>query len=122
MSRTWLALAVIVFSSIAAAQNVNRESAGGRLTVTATVVGSSEIVLAPNGERRLIVVNAPAAEIATLTAILASESQNPFLTSVAQWVWPESLPQRKRQSFNVGNDNKSNIAPPAAMPYSIQAP
>jgi len=96
MCRTWFALALVVFGSIAAAQNGNHEPAEGRLTVSATVVGSSEIVLGPNGERRVIVANAPAAEIASLTVMLATDLPNPSLTSLAQWVWPEkSLHQEK---------------------------
>jgi hypothetical protein len=51
------------------------KSAQGQLTVTATVVSSVGIVIGPNGERMLVVANAPAGKD-NLTAMSAVPRRN----------------------------------------------
>lgn len=77
MSGSWLTVMLAALCACAAnAQSLHSESARGQLTVTVTVAGSSTVIIGNNGELRVIVANAPAAEIAALVPAMRKNSSS----------------------------------------------
>lgn len=66
MSWAWSGVALLLIAAAGSAQTRSNSRAEGQLTVTAVVQGSSTVVLGPNGERKLVVANASAEELAAL--------------------------------------------------------
>ncbi len=76
MSRGWF---LVVLTGLcggdASAQSRQQGSAQGQLTVTATVVSSSTVVIGDDGQVKVVVANAPEAEVTALTPAITGNRQ-----------------------------------------------
>jgi hypothetical protein len=75
MARFWFLVGVLLTGS-ACGQNTHKGSGYGQVVVTATVSGSVALMIAPNGEPRIIVANAPADQ-ALLASVAVPKATGP---------------------------------------------
>ena len=99
MSRGWFVVILAsLWAGIAHAQSAYKGAAEGRLTVTVTVAGSSTVVIGEDGRLRIVVANAPAAEIAALIPESKTNAQGAVENAADRQSGKRSSPSKSKNA------------------------
>ena len=115
-----LAIAILVLCAAGVAQTGNGSLPHGRITISATVAGSSTLVLGPNGTQHLLVANAAPEEIAVLTSNRRAALQYPAPGISTPPLFPEGALRNAKQKAESQNGCKARTLLPTKNGFHYQ--